>query len=104
MTQSVCVRLLLSLIRQEVVPSDVLKTQEVDINMPGIPALCSLYRDKKELCIAYAHYVHDINVLQQYRIATYKHACTPHTHTTLNTPHSPVRLDRCADKQSNKLD
>ncbi|KAK9535418.1 hypothetical protein VZT92_007801 [Zoarces viviparus] len=52
MTQSVSVKLLLSFIGQEVVPSDGLKTQEVDIGMPGIPALCFLYRDEKDLCIA----------------------------------------------------
>lgn len=48
LNQLLCVKLLLSLIRQEAVPSDGLKTQEVDISMPGIPALCSLCRDKKD--------------------------------------------------------
>ncbi len=62
-TQLVCVKLLLSLIRQEVVPSDGLKTQEVDISMPGIPALCSFCSNKKGLCITQAQHCHDINVL-----------------------------------------
>lgn len=61
MTESVCVKPLFSFTRQEVVPNDGLKTQEVDISVPGIPALCSLRRNKSGLCIAQAQYVRDVN-------------------------------------------
>lgn len=50
-TELVHVKLILNLNRQEVVPNDGLKTQEVDISMPGIPPLCSLRREKSDYLI-----------------------------------------------------
>lgn len=47
------VKLILDLIRQEVVPSDGLKTQEVDISMPGIPPLCFLHGKQSDNLIVH---------------------------------------------------
>lgn len=73
MTQLVCVKLPVSLIRQEVLPTDGLKTQEVDISMPGIPALCSLCRNKEGWCITQEQCVYDQMFLTS--IAQQPHIC-----------------------------